>query len=69
MNHNNVGISKLYLVLHHIMPYHIPSWVIDWDTVFRLGHSPIQAVHNMLCTAWIGGCPNINTALCPNSTW
>ena len=27
----------------------------------RLGHSPIQAVHNMLCTAWIGGCPNLKT--------
>ena len=25
---------------------HLPLWVIDWDTVFRLGHSPIQAVHS-----------------------
>ena len=39
----------------------VPSWVIDWDTVFRLGHSPIQAVHNMLCMAWAGECPNLKT--------
>ena len=37
----------------------LPSSVIDWDTVFRLGHTPIQAVHNMICTAWIGECPNL----------
>ena len=29
----------------------VTSWVIDWDTIFRLGHSSIQAVDNMLCTA------------------
>ena len=27
----------------------------------RLGHSPIQAVHNMLCTALIGERPNLKT--------
>ena len=24
-----------------------PQGVTDWDTVFRLGHSPIRAVHSM----------------------
>ena len=39
----------------------VPSWFIDWDAVFRLGHSPVQAVHSMLCTAWTGECPNLKT--------
>ena len=39
----------------------VPSWVLHWDTVFRLAHSPIQAVHNMLCTTLIGECPNLKT--------
>ena len=39
----------------------VPSWVIYWDTFFRLGHSPVQAVHSMLCTAWIGECANLKT--------
>ena len=34
----------------------IPSLVIDWETVFRLGHTPIQAVYSMICTAWTGEC-------------
>ena len=41
----------------------VPSWVIDWDTVFKLGHSPVQAVQTMLCTAWIGECPNLKTVV------
>ena len=39
----------------------IPSWVIDWVTVFKLGHTPIKAVHSLLCNAWIGECPNLKT--------
>ena len=35
--------------------------VIDWDTVFRMGHSPTKTVHRMQCTAWIGECPNLKT--------
>ena len=26
-----------------------------------LGHSPIQAMQSMLCTAWIGECPHLKT--------
>ena len=39
----------------------VPSWVIDWDTVFRMGHSPSKTVHRMQCTAWIAECPNLKT--------
>ena len=35
---------------------------LDWDAVFRLGHSPTQAVHGMSCIAWKGECPNLKTA-------
>ena len=56
------ALCAVHIYTHNYPVYIVallPSWVIDWDTVYRLGHSPIQAVHNMLCTAWIGKCPNL----------
>ena len=50
----------------------VRSWVIDWTTVFRLGHSPIQAVHHMQCTAWPGKWPNLKTvvqSMTHDSSW
>ena len=32
---------------------------------FRLGHSPIQAMHDTLWTAWIGGWPNLKKNCVP----
>lgn len=42
-------------------PHIVPSQVIGWTTVFRFGHSPIQAcaVQHAMHTAWIGEWPNI----------
>ena len=48
-------------VKRFILHYRVPLWVIDWDTVFRMGHSPTKTVHRMQCTAWIGECLNLKT--------
>lgn len=44
-------------------PVYMPSWVIDWNTVFRWGHSTNQAIHRMWRTPWIGECPNLKTVV------
>ena len=56
-----LGKWPLQFFLKTCQGYIVPSWVIEWAPVFRLGLSPIQAVHYMWCTAWIGERPNLKT--------
>ena len=37
----------------------LPWKLVVWATSFRLGHSPVQAVHLMQCTAQTGEWPNL----------
>ena len=37
----------------------VPQKLVVWATSFRLGDSPVWAVHCMRCTAWTGEWPNL----------
>ena len=37
----------------------LPQKLVVWATSFNLGHSPVQAVHHMQCTAQRGEWPNL----------
>ena len=56
-----IGIPTFYF--RQYCRLFVPQKLVVWATSFRLGHSPVWAMHCMRCTAWTGEWPNPHSTM------